>query len=54
MIKKSRQEVCESFNKFRSYQGGVYFRKNLVEGYLLGGFSARSVSFSCDSLHDSH
>ncbi|KAI0085179.1 hypothetical protein BDY19DRAFT_897156 [Irpex rosettiformis] len=42
---QSRQEVCESFNKFRSYQGGVYFRKDLVEGYLLGGFSSRRDIF---------
>ncbi|KAJ3475801.1 hypothetical protein NLI96_g11593 [Meripilus lineatus] len=37
---QSRQEVCESFDWFRSYQGGVYFLKDIVKGYLLGGFSA--------------
>ncbi|GJE97772.1 hypothetical protein PsYK624_139930 [Phanerochaete sordida] len=37
---QSRQEVCESFDWFRSYQGGVYFVKDIVKGYLLGGFSA--------------
>ncbi|KAI0690519.1 hypothetical protein BC835DRAFT_1417729 [Cytidiella melzeri] len=42
---QSRQEVCESFARFRSYQGGVYFRKDRVEGYLLGGFSARRDIF---------
>ncbi|KAK7676867.1 hypothetical protein QCA50_020203 [Cerrena zonata] len=37
---ESRQEVCEAFDYFRSYQGGVYFIKDIVKGYLLGGFSA--------------
>ncbi|EKM54554.1 uncharacterized protein PHACADRAFT_185468 [Phanerochaete carnosa HHB-10118-sp] len=37
---QSRQEVCESCDWFRSYQGGVYFVKDLVRGYLLSAFSA--------------
>ncbi|KAI0766517.1 hypothetical protein BC629DRAFT_1703523 [Irpex lacteus] len=44
-LTSSRQEVCETFPRFRSYQGGVYFRKDIVEGYLLGGFSARRDIF---------
>jgi hypothetical protein len=39
---QSRQEICESFGWFRSYQGGVYHTREIVKGYLLGGFSARS------------
>uniref|UniRef100_A0A0W0F0A1 Alpha-ketoglutarate-dependent dioxygenase AlkB-like domain-containing protein n=1 Tax=Moniliophthora roreri TaxID=221103 RepID=A0A0W0F0A1_MONRR len=38
---KTRQEVCESFDWFRSYQGGVYFRDDQVKGYLLGGFASK-------------
>ncbi|KAI0075119.1 hypothetical protein K474DRAFT_1646966 [Panus rudis PR-1116 ss-1] len=37
---QSRQEVCESFDWFRSYQGGVYFVKDMAKGYLLSAFSA--------------
>ncbi|RDX42081.1 hypothetical protein OH76DRAFT_1363459 [Lentinus brumalis] len=37
---KSRQEVCESFEWFKSYQGGVYFKGDIARGYLLGGFYA--------------
>ncbi|TCD66726.1 hypothetical protein EIP91_001019 [Steccherinum ochraceum] len=44
---QSRQEVCESFDWFRSYQGGVYFVNDMVKGYLLGAFSA-----SRDIFHD--
>lgn len=44
-VSQSRQEVCETFEPFRSYQGGVYFAKNVAKGYLLGGFSARSAHF---------
>ncbi|KAH7916571.1 2OG-Fe(II) oxygenase superfamily-domain-containing protein [Hygrophoropsis aurantiaca] len=36
----SRQEICESTDYFRSYQGGVYFSKEVVKGYLLSAFSA--------------
>ncbi|KXN90984.1 hypothetical protein AN958_03051 [Leucoagaricus sp. SymC.cos] len=38
---QSRQEVCESFDWFRSYQGGVYHARNAARGYLLGAFSAK-------------
>ncbi|KIP11598.1 hypothetical protein PHLGIDRAFT_124740 [Phlebiopsis gigantea 11061_1 CR5-6] len=37
---QSRQEVCESFDWFRSYQGGVYFVKDIVKGYLLSAFAS--------------
>lgn len=37
---QSRQEVCESFDWFRSYQGGVYFNNDMVKGYLLSAFSS--------------
>lgn len=37
---KSRQEVCESFDWFRSYQGGVYHVHNVARGYLLSAFSS--------------
>ncbi|THH31340.1 hypothetical protein EUX98_g2852 [Antrodiella citrinella] len=40
MWAQSRQEVCESFDWFRSYQGGVYFIHDMVKGYLLSAFSA--------------
>ncbi|KAH7925520.1 hypothetical protein BV22DRAFT_1033889 [Leucogyrophana mollusca] len=36
----SRQEICESTEYFRSYQGGVYSSKDTVKGYLLSAFSA--------------
>ncbi|KAF5389462.1 hypothetical protein D9757_004253 [Collybiopsis confluens] len=42
---QSRQEVCESFDWFRSYQGGVYFVNNIVKGYLLSGFPAQRDGF---------
>ncbi|KAF8639503.1 hypothetical protein AX17_001408 [Amanita inopinata Kibby_2008] len=42
---QSRQEVCESFGWFRSYQGGVYYNRDVVKGYLLGGFSASRDRF---------
>ncbi|KAF8629412.1 hypothetical protein AX15_003465 [Amanita polypyramis BW_CC] len=45
---QSRQEVCESFGWFRSYQGGVYFSREIVKGYLLGGFSASRDRFEHD------
>ncbi|KAH9951553.1 hypothetical protein B0H21DRAFT_716501, partial [Amylocystis lapponica] len=45
---QSRQEVCESFDHFRSYQGGVYFLKDMVKGYLLSAFSANRDIFEHD------
>jgi len=36
----SRQELCEGVPYFRSYQGGIYFRSDLVRGYLLDAFGA--------------
>ncbi|KAF9070074.1 hypothetical protein BDP27DRAFT_1402166 [Rhodocollybia butyracea] len=42
---QSRQEVCESFDWFRSYQGGVYFVNNVTKGYLLSGFPAKRDGF---------
>ncbi|KAF9027015.1 hypothetical protein BDZ89DRAFT_1134444 [Hymenopellis radicata] len=36
----SRQEVCEAYPRFQSYQGGVYHNKNVVKGYFLSKFSA--------------
>jgi len=41
---KSRQEICEAFDWFRSYQGGVYHVDDFVKGYLLSGFPSRSVN----------
>ncbi|KAI0630126.1 hypothetical protein C8Q77DRAFT_243759 [Trametes polyzona] len=45
---ESRQEVCESFDWFRSYQGGVYFNNDMVKGYLLSAFSSRRDLFARD------
>ncbi|KAH9839293.1 uncharacterized protein C8Q71DRAFT_704302 [Rhodofomes roseus] len=45
---ESRQEVCEAFEWFRSYQGGVYFLKDMVKGYLLSGFPASRDLFARD------
>ncbi|KAF8813860.1 hypothetical protein BYT27DRAFT_7334882 [Phlegmacium glaucopus] len=42
---QSRQEVCETFDWFRSYQGGVYFAHNMVKGYLLSAFSSKRDRF---------
>ncbi|KAF9004804.1 hypothetical protein BDQ17DRAFT_1354723 [Cyathus striatus] len=42
---ESRQEVCESFEWFRSYQGGVYFSNNFAKGYLLSAFAAQHDKF---------
>lgn len=42
-IEKSRQEVCESFEYFRSYHSGVYSKDDIVKGYLLGAYAARCV-----------
>ncbi|THH15639.1 hypothetical protein EW146_g4864 [Bondarzewia mesenterica] len=38
---ESRQELCESFDWFRSYQGGVYTIHDVAKGYLLSAFSSR-------------
>ncbi|KDR75145.1 hypothetical protein GALMADRAFT_122759 [Galerina marginata CBS 339.88] len=41
---ESRQELCESFDWFRSYQGGVYHAHNVAKGYLLSAFpSSRDI-----------
>ncbi|KAI0355710.1 hypothetical protein OH77DRAFT_1402391 [Trametes cingulata] len=45
---ESRQEVCESFDWFRSYQGGVYFNNDMVKGYLLSAFSSSRDLFERD------
>ncbi|KAJ7581225.1 hypothetical protein C8J56DRAFT_794470 [Mycena floridula] len=45
---QSRQEVCESFTLFRSYQGGVYHAGGLAKGYLLGGFPSKRDAFLQD------
>ncbi|KAH0827875.1 hypothetical protein J3R83DRAFT_3502 [Lanmaoa asiatica] len=37
---QSRQEVCESFEYFRSYHSGVYSKGDIVKGYLLGAYAA--------------
>ncbi|KAF5321419.1 hypothetical protein D9619_001446 [Psilocybe cf. subviscida] len=42
---ESRQEVCEAFDWFRSYQGGVYHVDDYVKGYLLSGFPASRDRF---------
>ncbi|TFK68699.1 hypothetical protein BDN72DRAFT_768985 [Pluteus cervinus] len=42
---QSRQELCESFDWFRSYQGGVYHANNAVKGYLLSAFPASRDCF---------
>ncbi|KAF6760318.1 hypothetical protein DFP72DRAFT_843792 [Ephemerocybe angulata] len=34
--------VCETFEWFRSYQGGVYFSNDIVKGYLLSAFGAKT------------
>ncbi|KAJ7231418.1 hypothetical protein B0H12DRAFT_210099 [Mycena haematopus] len=44
---KARQEVCESFEWFRSYQGGVYQNNGSVKGYFLSAFSAKRDCFEC-------
>ncbi|KAJ7760653.1 hypothetical protein DFH07DRAFT_816306 [Mycena maculata] len=44
---QSRQEVCESFEWFRSYQGGVYQNNRTVKGYFLSAFSAQRDCFEC-------
>ncbi|KNZ72045.1 hypothetical protein J132_04959 [Termitomyces sp. J132] len=45
---QSRQEVCESFDWFRSYQGGVYFTNDHAKGYLLSAFSSMHDTFEHD------
>ncbi|KAH6913886.1 hypothetical protein BKA70DRAFT_1557921 [Coprinopsis sp. MPI-PUGE-AT-0042] len=42
---QTRQEVCESFEWFRSYQGGVYFINDIAKGYLLSAFGAKRDAF---------
>ncbi|KAJ6513520.1 hypothetical protein DFH09DRAFT_941340 [Mycena vulgaris] len=44
---QSRQEVCESFEWFRSYQGGVYQGDGKVKGYFLSAFAAKRDLFAC-------
>ncbi|KAJ7486451.1 hypothetical protein FB451DRAFT_1026144 [Mycena latifolia] len=44
---QSRQEVCESFEWFRSYQGGIYQNDGTVKGYFLSAFSAKRDMFAC-------
>ncbi|KAF8160743.1 hypothetical protein B0H34DRAFT_697920 [Crassisporium funariophilum] len=38
-------EVCEAFDWFRSYQGGVYHARNVAKGYLLSAFASRRDKF---------
>ncbi|GLB37675.1 putative 2OG-Fe(II) oxygenase superfamily protein [Lyophyllum shimeji] len=45
---QSRQEVCESFDWFRSYQGGVYHVRDHAKGYLLSAFSSSRDLFEHD------
>ena len=35
--------MCEAFDWFRSYQGGVYHSDHAVKGYLLSAFASKSV-----------
>ncbi|VDB95302.1 unnamed protein product [Peniophora sp. CBMAI 1063] len=42
---QSRQEVCENADYFRAYQSGVYYNKDQVYGYLLGGFPSKRDAF---------
>ncbi|KAL1744778.1 hypothetical protein HDZ31DRAFT_37795, partial [Schizophyllum fasciatum] len=48
MQSQTRQEVCESFPWFRSFQGGVYASDNVVRGYLLSGHPAERDRFEQD------
>ncbi|KAF7305098.1 2OG-FeII-Oxy-2 domain-containing protein [Mycena kentingensis (nom. inval.)] len=41
----SRQAMCESVEWFRSFQGGIYWKDNLVKGYFLSGFGAMRDSW---------
>ncbi|KAA1473949.1 hypothetical protein DENSPDRAFT_780878 [Dentipellis sp. KUC8613] len=43
---QSRQEVCESLDSFRSYQGGVYSAQDVARGYLLSAFAASRDIFA--------
>ncbi|KAI6119319.1 hypothetical protein EDD16DRAFT_1791069 [Pisolithus croceorrhizus] len=45
---ESRQEICECLEYFRSYQGGVYSKNDIVKGYLLGAFAASRDLFHHD------
>ncbi|KIK91187.1 hypothetical protein PAXRUDRAFT_831057 [Paxillus rubicundulus Ve08.2h10] len=52
---QSRQEVCESFDLFRSYHSGVYSNKDIVKGYLLGAYAAsRDLFYHGGKLIISH
>lgn len=52
---ESRQEICECLEYFRSYQGGVYSKNDVVKGYLLGAFAAsRDLFFHDGKLIISH
>ncbi|KAF9227346.1 hypothetical protein BS17DRAFT_775348 [Gyrodon lividus] len=52
---QSRQEVCESFEHFRSYHSGVYSNKDVVKGYLLGAYAAsRDLFYHGGKLIISH
>ncbi|KAH9056549.1 hypothetical protein EDB87DRAFT_1566394 [Lactarius vividus] len=52
---QSRQEVCESLDSFRSFQGGVYHIHDIVKGYLLGGHSSsRDLFYHSGKLIISH
>ncbi|KAI9442321.1 hypothetical protein H4582DRAFT_1927728 [Lactarius indigo] len=52
---QSRQEVCESLDSFRSFQGGVYHIHDIVKGYLLGGHSSsRDLFYHGGKLIISH
>ncbi|KDQ21698.1 hypothetical protein BOTBODRAFT_61333 [Botryobasidium botryosum FD-172 SS1] len=44
---ETRQEVCESLDYFRSYQGGVYQRNGQVFGYLLDGYPSVRDEWQC-------
>lgn len=37
-ISQTRQEICETLEYFRSWEGGVYYSKGVARGYLLDGF----------------
>ncbi|KAH7104300.1 hypothetical protein BKA62DRAFT_694201 [Auriculariales sp. MPI-PUGE-AT-0066] len=42
---KTRQELCETFPRFRNYQGGVYARDGIAIGYLLSGYPSERDRF---------
>ncbi|KAJ7486476.1 hypothetical protein FB451DRAFT_1026883 [Mycena latifolia] len=47
VVSQSRQEVCESFEWFRSYQGGIYQNNGTVKGHFLSAFPAKQDMFAC-------